>query len=616
MGHQFSRWLLTKHSIAYAALSLPTAKAMAELSGIPAEPQESVVCLGCHATAAEAEEWERDETFSIEDGVQCEKCHGPGSEYMAEEVMRDRDAAMKAGLQIPTTRTCLLCHYEKGSHVAIHKLPQLDMDRARKTIAHPTPDNARVGSLPQPKPTSSQAGPKHAGVQACANCHNGPGMGYQYSRWRLGPHARAYAALSTPQAVTIAKEAGVDDPQHSDACLRCHTTGRLGGSSGFLATHSDADGVGCEACHGPGSEYVAEAIMLDPSAALAAGLRPVSAKTCEPCHEDAHGPPFDLEAALERIAHPTAPSKKTEAPRYKTPVNLALSPDGRELYIACEASNTVIVVSAQERRKVAEIPVGGQPHDVAFSPDGTRAYVSNRLDDTVAVIEVARRETVRTIPVGDEPHGLLVDASGRHLYVLNTAENSVSVIETDSLEEVKRLSTSRNPWSLSRSPDGRRIVVTNNLSRFVEFRAPPLSEVTVIDVEAASVEDRIILPEANLLQGVSWHPSGEFSLVTLNRTKNLVPMTRILQGWTITNGLGIVWRDGRVDQVLLDEPNQYFPDPADVALAPDGRFALVTSSGSDRVAVVDVPRLVSLLEKATPLERAEELPSLRGQRVG
>ena len=76
------------------------------------------------------------------------------------------------------------------------------------------------------------------------------------------------------------------------------------------------------------------------------------------------------------------------------------------------------------------------------------------------------------------------------------------------------------------------------------------------------------------------------------RTKNLVPMTRLLQGWTITNGLGILWADGRVDQVLLDEPGLCFPDPAAVAITPDGRLALVTSSSTDRVAVVDVAKLI------------------------
>ena len=48
----------------------------------------------------------------------------------------------------------------------------------------------------------------------------------------------------------------------------------------------------------------------------------------------------------------------------------------------------------------------------------------------------------------------------------------------------------------------------------------------------------------------------------------------------MTNGLGVVWADGRVDQVLLDEPGQSFPDPTAVAITPDGALALVTSAGN------------------------------------
>ena len=82
------------------------------------------------------------------------------------------------------------------------------------------------------------------------------------------------------------------------------------------------------------------------------------------------------------------------------------------------------------------------------------------------------------------------------------------------------------------------------------------------------VADRLVVPAANLLQGVAWHPSGEYALITLLRTKNLVPMTRINHGWTISNGLGILWRDGTVDQVLLDQNHLCFPDPTDVVHHP------------------------------------------------
>ena len=125
----------------------------------------------------------------------------------------------------------------------------------------------------------------------------------------------------------------------------------------------------------------------------------------------------------------------------------------------------------------------------------------------------------------------------------------------------------------------------------------------------------MVVPESNLLLGVAWHPSGEYALATLNRTKNLVPMTRILQGWTITNGLAVLWKDGRVDQVLLDEPQRYFADVTDVAFTPDGSRALVTSAGTDKVAVVDTAKLVALVRRMSG-RAAARVPAELARRVG
>ncbi|RPJ54912.1 MAG: hypothetical protein EHM23_27830, partial [Acidobacteria bacterium] len=323
---------------------------------------------------------------------------------------------------------------------------------------------------------------------------------------------------------------------------------------------------------------------------------------------------FNAEQARRAIAHPKQAPKATLTPGYKTPVNLVASPDGRELYVACESSNSVIVIDTATRTKIAEIQVGGQPADVTFHPEGKIAYVSNRLDDTVSVIDVASRQAVKTLPVGDEPHGVLTDAKGERLYVLNTSTDDISIYDTQKLSEVRRVSAGRGPWSLALSPDGSRLLVTNTLSRFVRLRTPPVSEITVVNTEEAAVEDRLMAPEANLLQGVSWHPSGQFGLATLNRTKTLVPMTQLTQGWTITNGLAIVWtKDSAVDQVLLDEPNLGFSDATDIVFTPDGRWALVTSCTSDRIAVVEVDKLISVVRKATERERKDLLPNHRGK---
>ncbi len=270
--------------------------------------------------------------------------------------------------------------------------------------------------------------------------------------------------------------------------------------------------------------------MRDKRAATAAGLKAVARETCLGCHEHAHDRPFDYEKALAEIAHPTKLPPHVEPPRYKTPRNLALRPDGAELWVACEASHEVVVIDVRMRQRVATIAVGHQPEDVTFSPDSARAYVSHRLDDTVSAIDVTTRKVVATAAVGSEPHGLLTDRSGKTLYVLNMTADSISVLDTQSLKEVKRLAASRSPWAAALAPDGSRMYVTNNLSRLTKFREPPLSEVTVIDMETATVIDRNVVPQANLLEGIAWHPSGEFALFTLNRSKNLVPMTRSCRG--------------------------------------------------------------------------------------
>ena len=376
--------------------------------------------------------------------------------------------------------------------------------------------------------------------------------------------------------------------------------------------YSVDEGVGCEACHGAGSDYAPVAIMRDKKAAMAAGLRMPTLEGCAHCHRPKDGKPFDAKTAWLKIAHPAKSTQAYQQPRYLNPLRLAERPGAGELFVTFEAAGAVGVVDIASRKKVAEITVGTAPTGIAFSPDGRFAYVTNREDDTVSVINAAARKVINTVKTGGEPHGLMTDKDGRFLYVTNTMSGDMYVYNTENWERVKVLAASRGPWSMALSPDGQSLLVSNTYSRFADFRKPRVGEVTVIDADAGMVDDRRVVPGANLMMGIAWHPSGEFALTTLNRTKNLVPMTQLLQGWTITNGLGVIWRDGGVDEVLLDEPNLGFADATDVTFTKDGRHALVTSSGTNRLAVVDTAKLVEVLKRATPEERAKTLPNHLG----
>jgi YVTN family beta-propeller protein len=609
MGNAYGKWLHSKHSRAYAALARPESKEIAAISGLRQEPEQAPICLGCHATAYNAEEWEKDDGFRIEDGVQCEACHGPGSEYMSEAVMRDRNEAMKAGLRMPDERFCMGCHVEKGSHVAVLKAPQIEMKKARSEIAHPLPKTSRSpGTIPEYQIPESASTHKYVGAEKCGSCHSGPRMGHQYAVWKMGPHARAWSVLSTPAAYEQAAKKGISEPQTAPECLNCHSTGY---GAAHAESSSVSQGVTCEACHGPGSGYMAEAVMRDKPGAAQAGLQPVTEATCRRCHSDS----FDVAGGMKKIAHPSKPPAALNGVhevRYKNPANMALRPEGKELWVACEASDSVVIVDTATHRKIAEIAVGGMPIDVAFTPDGSRAFVTNRHDDSVSVIDVRSRRMMQTLAVGDEPHGLLTDREGKYLYVANASSGDMTVIDVRTTSYVKTLSAGRGPWSMALSPDGSTLAVTNMLARFSAPRTPFVSELTSIDTGRGIVEDRRVIDGANLMMGVDWHPQGKFAIATLNRTKSLVPMTRLLQGWTITNGLAVIWRDGAVDQVLLDEPNSGFADPNDVAFTLDGRFALVTSGGTNRVAVVDVAKLTGLLLGATRHQREHVFPNHLG----
>ena len=74
---QFASWETMGHAKAFEKLE--------------AADQTNVECLGCHATGGKAEL----------PGVQCEACHGPGSDYKSMKVMKDREASIAAGLIVP-----------------------------------------------------------------------------------------------------------------------------------------------------------------------------------------------------------------------------------------------------------------------------------------------------------------------------------------------------------------------------------------------------------------------------------------------------------------------------------------------------------------------------------
>ena len=152
---------------------------------------------------------------------------------------------------------------------------------------------------------------KFVGASKCKMCHNTAANGEQFKKWTESKHSKAFEVLASEEAVAIGKKLGVDKPQASDKCLGCHLTGYAAPAADKAASYVATEGVGCEACHGAGADYMKMQVMKDKTASIAAGLVLPDEKLCVGCHNDKSPTykKFVFADAAKLIAHPIPPKK-------------------------------------------------------------------------------------------------------------------------------------------------------------------------------------------------------------------------------------------------------------------------------------------------------------------
>jgi hypothetical protein len=147
---------------------------------------------------------------------------------------------------------------------------------------------------------------QYVGAAKCKVCHNAEKKGAQYTKWEESKHSRAYESLASEAALKIGKDKGIENPQTSDQCLKCHVTAFGAPAEAKAESFDQTEGVGCEACHGPGSDYKKMTVMKDLKAAMAAGLVMPTEETCVKCHnqESPTYKEFKFAEFSKIIAHP------------------------------------------------------------------------------------------------------------------------------------------------------------------------------------------------------------------------------------------------------------------------------------------------------------------------
>jgi len=150
---------------------------------------------------------------------------------------------------------------------------------------------------------------KYVGIQSCAaTCHKSDSKGKQYEIWQDSKHSQAFKNLQTAEADQIAKDKGFNTPAaETPLCIKCHVLGKDIDPAELNDTFDKTDGVQCESCHGPGSEYKKISIMKDKQQAVANGLilHEDGSEFCKTCH-NSDSPTFksfDYNESWEKIKH-------------------------------------------------------------------------------------------------------------------------------------------------------------------------------------------------------------------------------------------------------------------------------------------------------------------------
>jgi YVTN family beta-propeller protein len=178
-------------------------------------------------------------------------------------------------------------------------------------------------------------------------------------------------------------------------------------------------------------------------------------------------------------------------------LGLAVSPNGQLVYVSNQASGTVTVIYVPTSTVIQVIPTGLEPIWITFSADSSRAYVSNQVSGTISVIATTSGTITNTIYGFSCPFESVITRDGSELLVSSQCDDSLKVVNLSTNAIINSIPTGPNPRGIALTPDGTRAYVADWFSNTVD----------VIDVAAQANLNAPITVGANPW-GMAMTPGG------------------------------------------------------------------------------------------------------------
>jgi YVTN family beta-propeller protein len=116
----------------------------------------------------------------------------------------------------------------------------------------------------------------------------------------------------------------------------------------------------------------------------------------------------------------------------KTPVNLAMKPDGGEIFVSNFDSDSISEIATGTNEVGGAYLIGAHPASGIVSADNAFLWISNFNADSIGVYSIDDGRLVNTVHVGGGPDALAFSTNGFLLLAVDAQSGDVSVVRTQS----------------------------------------------------------------------------------------------------------------------------------------------------------------------------------------
>jgi DNA-binding beta-propeller fold protein YncE len=283
-------------------------------------------------------------------------------------------------------------------------------------------------------------------------------------------------------------------------------------------------------------------------------------------------------------------------PSYRSPINLAFSPDGSQLAVADPTWGGLVIIDPNKRIVLHEVPLQGDPSHVVWNGND-RIFVSEGKTGTISEVSADGLFSRRLTAV-KRAAGVALTSDRKTLLVCDRGLNLVATVDVGNWAVTGQIEVVREPGYIALTSDDQYAIVSNKLPRSEDARLPEHgAEVSVIELASGTARHVRLPGGSSIVRQIAISPDNRWAYVVhqLGRANTMV--TQLDRGWVMTNATSII---DIVDaslytSFLFDKVGSGAANPWGVAVSPDGSKLWATLSGISELATVDLKGLHQLL---------------------